>query len=154
MHRQAWEPLMHSMCMHAKSLQLCLTLCDPIDCGPPGSSVHGIPQTRILEWFAMPFPRASSGPRDQSCPSCGSRIAGGLVPLSHQRVQTPSTGGARPSPQLYRAQIQGRGSHSYRSAAQEALRPGNYCFIWQKTLILQTCLHFGHVSYIFRKIRR
>ena len=35
--------------------QLCLTLCDPMDCSPPGSSVHGIPQARKLEWVAMPF---------------------------------------------------------------------------------------------------
>ena len=33
--------------------QLCLTLCDPIDCSPPGSSVHGIPQARILEWATI-----------------------------------------------------------------------------------------------------
>ena len=44
-------------CMHAKSLQLCPTLCDPMDCSPPGSSVHGIPQARILEWVAIPFSR-------------------------------------------------------------------------------------------------
>ena len=37
------------VCAWAKSLQSCLTLCDPIDCGPPGSSVHGILQARILE---------------------------------------------------------------------------------------------------------
>ena len=41
--------------MCAKSLQLCPTLCDPVDCGLPGSSVHGILQARILEWVAMPF---------------------------------------------------------------------------------------------------
>ena len=35
-------------------IQLCLILCDPIDCSPPGSSVHGILQARILEWVAMP----------------------------------------------------------------------------------------------------
>ena len=35
--------------------QLCLTLCDPMDCSPPGSSVHGILQARILEWGAIPF---------------------------------------------------------------------------------------------------
>ena len=40
--------------MGAKSLQSCLTLCDPTDCSPPGSIVHGILQARILEWFAMP----------------------------------------------------------------------------------------------------
>ena len=42
-------------CVCAKSLQLSLTLCNPIDCSPPGSSVHGILQARILEWVDMPF---------------------------------------------------------------------------------------------------
>ena len=37
--------------------QLCLTLCDPMDFSPPGSSVHGILQTRILEWVTIPFSR-------------------------------------------------------------------------------------------------
>ena len=37
--------------------QLCLTLCDPMDCSPPDSSVHGILQTRILEWVDIPFLR-------------------------------------------------------------------------------------------------
>ena len=41
------------VCAHAKSLQSCLTLCDPMDCSPPGSSVHGIPQARILEWAVI-----------------------------------------------------------------------------------------------------
>ena len=44
-------------CMHAKSLQSCPTLCDPVDCSPPGSSVHRILQARILEWVAMPSSR-------------------------------------------------------------------------------------------------
>ena len=39
----------------AKSLQSCLTLCDPIDGSPPGSSVHGIFQARVLEWGAIAF---------------------------------------------------------------------------------------------------
>ena len=39
--------------MCAKLLQSCLTLCDPMGCSPPGSSVHGIFQSRILEWVAM-----------------------------------------------------------------------------------------------------
>ena len=46
--------------------ELCLTLCDPMDCSPPGSSVHGILQARILEWVAIPFSRGSSGPRDRT----------------------------------------------------------------------------------------
>ena len=48
----------------------CLTLCDPMDCGPPGSSVHGILQARILEWVAFPFSRGSSQPRDRTQVSC------------------------------------------------------------------------------------
>ena len=50
--------------MLAKSLQLCPTLCDPMNCSPPGSSVHEILQARILEWVAMPCSRESSPPKD------------------------------------------------------------------------------------------
>ena len=50
--------------------QSCLTLCDPMDCSPPGSSVHGILQARILEWVAIPFSRGSSQPRGQTQVSC------------------------------------------------------------------------------------
>ena len=48
----------------------CPTLCDPMDCSPPGSSVHGILQARVLEWVAMSFSRGSSRPRDQTQVSC------------------------------------------------------------------------------------
>ena len=44
--------------------QFCLTLCDPMDCGQPGSPVHETSQTRILEWVAFPFSRGSSWPKD------------------------------------------------------------------------------------------
>ena len=43
-----------NLCVHAKFLQSYLTLCNPLDCSPPGSSVHGILQERILKWVAMP----------------------------------------------------------------------------------------------------
>ena len=43
-----------------------LTLCNPMDCSPPGSSVHGILQTRMLEWVAAPSFRGSSQPRDRT----------------------------------------------------------------------------------------
>ena len=46
--------------------QSCPTLCDPMDCNLPGSSVHGILQARILEWLAIPFSRGSSWPRNQA----------------------------------------------------------------------------------------
>ena len=42
----------------AKLLQLCLTLCDPIDSSPPGSPIPGILQARTLEWVAIPFSNA------------------------------------------------------------------------------------------------
>ena len=46
--------------------QSCLTLSDAMGCSPPGSSVHGISQARILEWVALSFFRVSSRPRDQT----------------------------------------------------------------------------------------
>ena len=46
--------------------QLCPTLCDPVDCIPPGSSIHGILQARILEWAAISFCRGSCQPRDRT----------------------------------------------------------------------------------------
>ena len=49
-------------CVCVKSLQACRTLCDPMDCSPPGSSVRGLLQARILEWVAMPSSRGSSNP--------------------------------------------------------------------------------------------
>ena len=46
--------------------QSCLTLCDLVDCSPPGSSIHGILQARILEWVVISFSRESSRPRDRT----------------------------------------------------------------------------------------
>ena len=57
-------------------IQLCPTFCDPIDCSPPGSSVHGILQARILEWVAISSSRGSSWPGDQTCVSCTPASAG------------------------------------------------------------------------------
>ena len=59
-----WSFSLPHVYMHAKSLPSCLTLCDPKDHSPPGSSVHGILQKRILEWVAIPFFRGSFQSRD------------------------------------------------------------------------------------------
>ena len=67
-------------CVCAQSLQSCLTLWDPTDCSPPGSSVHGILQARELEWVAMPSSRGSAPSRDRIGISC---LAGGFCTLSH-----------------------------------------------------------------------
>ena len=62
--------------MHAKQLQSCLTLCNPMDCIPRSSSVHGILQARIPEWVAMPSSRGSSWPGDWTYVSSVSALAG------------------------------------------------------------------------------
>ena len=49
-----------------KVAQLCPTLCNPMDCSPPGSTVHGILQPRILEWIAILFSRRSSQPGERT----------------------------------------------------------------------------------------
>ena len=61
--------------MRALSLQLCLTLCNHMDCSPPGSSVRGIPQARILEWVAISFSMGSPQPKDRIHVFC---LAGGF----------------------------------------------------------------------------
>ena len=59
--------------------QLCPTLCDPMNCSLPDSSVHGISQARMLEWVAIPFSRGgSSQPRERTQVSC---TAGGLFTI-------------------------------------------------------------------------
>ena len=62
-----WLRSLSSLCSVTWS---CLTLCDPIDCSPPGSSVRGIFLVRILEWVAISFLRGSSWPRDWTWVSC------------------------------------------------------------------------------------
>ena len=54
------------VCVHAKLLQPCPSLYDPMDCSTPGSSVHGFFQARILEWVAISFSSESSQPKDQT----------------------------------------------------------------------------------------
>ena len=63
------------VCVCTLVAQSHLTLCNLMDCSPPGSSVHGILQARILEWVVIPFSRGSSQPRDRTRVSC---IAGGF----------------------------------------------------------------------------
>ena len=60
----------NSFCCCCSVGMSCPTLCNPMDCSPLGSSVHGISQARILEWVAMPFSRGFSWPRDQTRVSC------------------------------------------------------------------------------------
>ena len=114
-----WEEVCVCVCVCVCEVaQLCPTLCDTVDCSPPGSSLHGILQARILEWIAISFSRGSSQPRDGTWVSC---IAGrrftlyskactetGMpkprVSAAHQRVyqKAPSPGKApAPSPACF-----------------------------------------------------
>ena len=68
--------------MHTKSLQWCLTLCNPMDYSLSGSSVQGILQASILEWVAMPSSRGSFRPRDQTLISMSPALAGGFFTIS------------------------------------------------------------------------
>ena len=73
--------------------QSCLTLCDPMGCSLPGSSVHGISQARTLEWAAVSFFRRSSRPRDYTHVS---RVGGGGPPLESipQAAASPKNRGS------------------------------------------------------------
>ena len=70
--------------MHAKSLQSCPTLCDPVDCSPPGSSGRGILQTRTLERGAVPSPGGSSHPEIKHAPPAAPPLQADSSLLSHR----------------------------------------------------------------------
>ena len=58
--------ILHALQHESEVAQSSLTLCDPMDCSLPGSSVRGIFQARVLEWVAIPFSRGSSQARDRT----------------------------------------------------------------------------------------
>ena len=77
-HGSPWATVKVSACLcslHVLVAQSCPTLCDPMDCSPPGSSIHGILQARILECIAIPFSRGSSWLRDWTHVSSASCIS-------------------------------------------------------------------------------
>ena len=78
-----WIYVTESLCCtlgHAKSLQSCPTLHNPVDYSLPGSSVHGILQARILEWVAISSSRGSSWPRTEPVSVTTPALAGGFLP--------------------------------------------------------------------------
>ena len=74
----------------------CLTLCDPMDCSPPGSSIQEIFQARILEWVAISSSRGFSQPRDRTCVPCVGRWI--LCRLSHYQLDFSKPSLLRGSP--------------------------------------------------------
>ena len=76
-------------CVKVLDTQSCPTLSHPMNCSPPGSSVHGTLQPRIPEWVAVSFSRGSSRPRDQTSVSVPPALQADSLPLSCQgRVRT------------------------------------------------------------------
>ena len=76
--------------MRAKSLQSCPTLCDPMDHSPPGSSVHGILQVRILQGVAVPSSRGTSRPRDRTHICVAGRFFSTELLGKHPPLQEPT----------------------------------------------------------------
>ena len=67
-------------------IRSCPTLCNSVDCSPPGSSARGILQARILEWVAIPFPKGSSWPREWTWVSC----TAGRFPITWATREAPT----------------------------------------------------------------
>ena len=124
-------------CLVAK---LCLTLFDPMDCSPPGSSVHGISQERIMEWVAMPSSRGSSRPRDRTHISCVSYTVGGFFTT-------------RPPGKQYNGgcQVLGEERESRCWWAQSCSWVRRKCW-WQMVLtVAQLWMHVMTLPYILKK---
>ena len=75
--------------VRAKLLQLCPTLCDPMDWSPPSFSVHGILQAKTLEWVAVLSFRGSFQPRDRTQVSCSSLMTGGFFTAEPPGISGP-----------------------------------------------------------------
>ena len=113
--------------MHAKSLLLCPTLCDPMNCSWPGSSVHGILQARILEWVVMTSSRGLPDPGIEPTSLISPALAGGFF-------TTRATGEAHhhnPTPVLF--PLPEPKSYS---------RNNNLHISWQHELCLRSCCVF------------
>ena len=113
---------------------MCLTLCNPMDCSPPGSSVNGIFQAKILEWVAISFSRGSSRPRNQTQVSC---IAGRRFTIWATREALDAT-------------VSGiyfffRNVVAYRNATE-------FCICWYCILQLYW-IHWSSISLLFESLK-
>ena len=128
-----------SLYMCAKPFHSCLTLCDPMDYGQPGSSVHGILQARILEWVVMLSSRGSSQHRvwtqvsqlqaDSLLSEPSAYSGGGLFQVASCRLLIVSSGGREPKEE----------ASSLNTVVTEALVP--------PMRILPSCLHLIKITF-------
>ena len=109
---------LNSKCFLVLVAQSCQTLCNPMDCSPPGSSVHWILQARILEQLAILFSRGSSWPRDQT----------GVFCLAGNSLLAEPASGKHCSPLLFTRQ-------SSKNLNKNAIFGGLLCFIYHINII-------------------
>ena len=76
-----WDRISYLLCICAKLLQFCPTLCDPVDCSLSGFSIHGIIQARVLEWVAMSSSRDLPNPGTEPASLTFPELASGSLPL-------------------------------------------------------------------------
>ena len=91
----------HVMHHHVYVFSCVPTLCDPMDCSLPGSSVHGIFQARILEWVATSYSKGSSWPRDRTCVSCISHLGRQILYHFTTSFKAPGVGDGQESLACY-----------------------------------------------------
>ena len=142
-----------SFCDHVLVAQSCPALYDPMVCSPPGSSVHGILQARILEGVAVPFSRVSSWPRDQTHilrahslpsgpPGKPLRLCVFVPRLETSRVRILSLlQWIFPTQELYRGLL-----HCRRVLYQLSYEGSPYDIITQPRKIYKYIIHFGKPS--------
>ena len=102
----------------AKRLCSVVSSFNPIDCSPPGSSVHGILQTRILERVAMPFSGGYSRPSDQTCVSCVSCTVADSLP-----TESPGNPGQKVRKLLYQPMVVRNSKPTKSLTSQPLIRP-------------------------------
>ena len=143
----------------------CLSLCNPMHCSPPGSSVHRVFQARILERVAISFSRGSSWPRDQNQVSCVSCIAGRFFTCWATREESHYKYNQKLKSDLHKKLIQGRNleedvllleagsslsmlakdvsSDQERSSSGVGLLQSlNKCLVWKKSYTKQIILDY------------
>ena len=132
--------------------QSCLTLCNPMDCSLPGSSVHRILQVRILEWVAISFSRGSSQPRDQTRVShivgrCFTIWATREISILEWAAFPFSRGSSQPRDRTQVSRFAGRFFTSW--ATQEGLK-SRTCYFWYIwTFSMLFCFFVYHFSLYF-----
>ena len=111
--------------------QSCLTLCNPMYCSPPGSSIHGILQARVLEWGATAFPVSY-----QESPQIGLVQFSSVQSLSHVRLfVTPWTAAhqAPPSMGFSRPEYWSGGAIAFSIEVHMSFQISIFCFLWINT---------------------